>query len=127
MKRMRVAATSPVVSLGAAIEQNVRQGRAVVLEACGHPALWRALLGLIYADGFLRCWSGRGALRHGGAVLPLLGRVSMDMVVVDCTTVPELREGDWLDLPYHLPDSAARCDLSQYELLTLLGRRFRRI
>ena len=54
MKRMRVAATSPVVSLGAAIEQHVRQGRAVALEACGHPALWRALLGLIYADGFLR-------------------------------------------------------------------------
>src|SRR5690606_12843639 len=86
-----------------------------------------ATVSLGYADGFLRCWSGRGALRHGGAVLPLLGRVSMDMVVVDCTAVPELREGDWLDLPYHLPDSAARCDLSQYELLTLLGRRFRRI
>lgn len=86
-----------------------------------------ATVSLGYADGFLRCWSGRGALRHEGAVLPLLGRVSMDMVVVDCTAVPELREGDWLDLPYHLPDSAARCDLSQYELLTLLGRRFRRI
>ena len=86
-----------------------------------------ATVSLGYADGFLRCWSGRGALRHGEATLPLLGRVSMDMVVVDCTAVPDLREGDWLDLPYDLPDSAARCDLSQYELLTLLGRRFRRI
>ncbi len=86
-----------------------------------------ATVSLGYADGFLRCWSGRGALRHGEATLPLLGRVSMDMVVVDCTVVPDLREGDWLDLPYDLPDSAARCDLSQYELLTLLGRRFRRI
>ncbi|HYD24329.1 MAG TPA: alanine racemase [Croceibacterium sp.] len=85
-----------------------------------------ATVSLGYADGFLRCWSGRGALRYCGALLPLLGRVSMDMVVVDCTAAPELREGDWLDVPYSLPESAARCGLSQYELLTLLGRRFRR-
>ena len=85
-----------------------------------------ATVSLGYADGFLRCWSGRGTLRHGEAELPLLGRVSMDMVVVDCTAAPDLREGDWLELPYSLPEAAARCDLSQYELLTLLGRRFRR-
>src|SRR5688500_1802029 len=85
-----------------------------------------ATVSLGYADGFLRCWSGRGALRLGETALPLLGRVSMDMVVVDCTAAPDLREGDWLDVPYNLPDAAARCGLSQYELLTLLGRRFRR-
>jgi alanine racemase len=86
-----------------------------------------ATVSLGYADGFLRCWSGRGALRHGEAVLPLLGRVSMDMVVVDCTAAADLREGDWLDVPYSLPEAAALCDLSQYELLTILGRRFRRV
>jgi alanine racemase len=85
-----------------------------------------ATVSLGYADGFLRCWSGRGALRLGEAVLPLLGRVSMDMVVVDCSAVPGLREGDWLEVPYSLPEASARCDLSQYELLTLLGKRFRR-
>jgi len=85
-----------------------------------------ATVSLGYADGFLRCWSGRGALRHGDSTLPLIGRVSMDMVVVDCSAAPGLREGDWLELPYNLPEAAARCDLSQYELLTLLGKRFRR-
>ena len=85
-----------------------------------------ATVSLGYADGFLRCWSGVGALRHGEASLPLLGRVSMDMVVVDCTAAPGLREGDWLDVPYSLPEASARCGLSQYELLTLLGRRFTR-
>jgi len=85
-----------------------------------------ATVSLGYADGFLRCWSERGALRHEGAELPLLGRVSMDMVVVDCSAAPQINEGDWLDLPYHLPVAAERCNLSQYELLTLLGRRFRR-
>jgi alanine racemase len=89
-------------------------------------ALRVATVSLGYADGFLRCWSGKGALRHGEAVLPLLGRVSMDLVVVDCTAAPILREGDWLDVPYDLPEAATRCGLSQYELLTLLGKRFRR-
>jgi alanine racemase len=85
-----------------------------------------ATVSLGYADGFLRSWSGRGVLRFGEAALPLLGRVSMDMVVVDCSAAPGLREGDWLDLPYCLPEAAECCGLSQYELLTTLGRRFTR-
>jgi alanine racemase len=89
-------------------------------------ALTVATVSLGYADGFLRCWSGRGALRHGERDLPLLGRVSMDLVAVDCSAAPDLREGDWLDVPYRLPEAAAQCGLSQYELLTLLGKRFRR-
>ncbi|MGZ3172016.1 MAG: alanine racemase [Croceibacterium sp.] len=85
-----------------------------------------ATVSLGYADGFLRCWAGRGALRFGQTLLPLLGRVSMDMVVVDSSAAPDLREGDWLDVPYDLPQAAERCGLSQYELLTTLGRRFQR-
>lgn len=84
------------------------------------------VVSLGYADGFLRCWGGRGALRSGGADLPLLGKVSMDMVVIDLTAAPSLCEGDWVDIPYDLPTAAAACGLSQYELLTVLGRRFRR-
>ena len=85
-----------------------------------------ATVSLGYADGFLRCWAGRGALRLGEELLPLLGRVSMDMVVVDACAARGLREGDWLDVPYHLPQAAERCGLSQYEMLTTLGRRFQR-
>src|SRR5688572_15017926 len=55
-----------------------------------------ATVSLGYADGFLRCWAGVGSLHHGDANLPMLGRVSMDMVVVDCSAAPGLREGDWL-------------------------------
>jgi alanine racemase len=85
-----------------------------------------ATVSLGYADGFLRCWGGIGSLKHGDAELPLLGRVSMDMVVVDCAAAPALKEGDWLDVPYSLPEASAASGLSQYELLTLLGRRFGR-
>src|SRR5690606_11872225 len=86
-----------------------------------------ATVSLGYADGFLRCCTGKGAFRHGEAELPLLGKVSMDLVIVDCSMAPSLREGDWLDVPYDLPDAAARSGLSQYEMLTLLGTRFQRI
>ncbi|WP_420897417.1 alanine racemase [Altericroceibacterium xinjiangense] len=79
-----------------------------------------------YADGFLRCWSGKGVLRAGEADLPLLGRVSMDMAVIDLSQAPHLREGDWVEIPWHLPEAAARSGLSQYELLTTLGHRFSR-
>jgi alanine racemase len=89
-------------------------------------AMRLATVSLGYADGYLRCWSGRGALHFGEAELPLLGLVSMDMVVVDCSAAPGLREGDWLDVPYSLPEASGRCGLSQYELLTMLGRRFPR-
>ena len=85
-----------------------------------------ATVSLGYADGFLRCWSGKGALRHQSVDLPLLGRVSMDLVAVDCTAATDLREGDWLDVPYDLPSASQQCGLSQYELLTLLGKRFLR-
>jgi alanine racemase len=85
-----------------------------------------ATVSLGYADGYLRCWSGLGSLQHGALSLPVLGRVSMDMIVVDCTAATGLREGDWLDLPYRLPEAASRCGLSQYELLTLLGERLGR-
>jgi alanine racemase len=50
----------------------------------------------------------------------------MDMVVIDLARAPNLREGDWVEAPYELPLAAARCGLSQYELLTTLGKRFRR-
>ena len=79
-----------------------------------------------YADGFLRAWANGGELAHGDARLPVLGRVSMDMVVVDLSAAPGLGEGDWLDIPYRLPEASALTGLSQYELLTILGRRFAR-
>jgi alanine racemase len=85
-----------------------------------------ATIALGYADGYLRCWSGKGVLSAEGQALPVLGRVSMDMTVVDITAAPHLREGDWLEAVYYLPDAAAASGLSQYELLTLLGARFAR-
>ena len=89
-------------------------------------AMEAAVVSIGYADGFLRCRGAGAALQHDGQALPILGHVSMDMVVVDAGRAPQLREGDFLDIPFDLPAESARSGLSQYELLTTLGDRFTR-
>lgn len=86
-----------------------------------------AILNLGYADGYLRGFSGSGRAWADGHALPVLGRVSMDLVAIDVSTAPALREGDWLTIDLDLPAAAAQSGLSQYELLTGFGRRFDRV
>lgn len=81
------------------------------------------VVSLGYADGILRCWNG-GTFTSQGRPLPILGKVSMDMIVINLGTAPDLAEGDWVELPYDLADAARQTSLGQYELLTLLGNRF---
>jgi alanine racemase len=83
-----------------------------------------ATVSIGYADGFLRARGPGHAFEYRGASLPILGRVSMDMIVIDCSKCPELREGDWVDVPFDLPAEAKRSGFSQYELLTTIGQRF---
>ena len=47
-----------------------------------------ATLGLGYADGYKRSLSNRGVVALGGRLLPVVGRVSMDLVTVDVTGAP---------------------------------------
>lgn len=86
-----------------------------------------AILSLGYADGYLRSWSGKGLVRSDGISMPVIGRVSMDLLIVDCTANNAIREGDWVDIAYDLCESSKISGLSQYELLTILGKRFSRI
>ncbi|OBX20238.1 alanine racemase [Erythrobacter sp. QSSC1-22B] len=81
------------------------------------------VVSLGYADGIMRSWAGAHFV-HGDRRLPMLGKLSMDMIVVDLAQAPDLHEGDWVSLPYLLPDAARQTALSQYELLTVLGNRF---
>jgi alanine racemase len=83
-----------------------------------------AILNLGYADGYLRGFSGKGTA--GGGRLPVVGRVSMDLIAVCVDAEPSLGEGDWLTLDYDLQSASAQSGLSQYELLTGLGNRYER-
>ncbi|MDH4744764.1 alanine racemase [Sphingomonas sp. CBMAI 2297] len=103
-------------------------------DSVGYNATWTApadtevaILNLGYADGYLRCFSGKGSAMAGAVALPVIGRVSMDLTAIDVTALPGLREGDWVAMSYGLPETAALSGLSQYELLTGLGGRYDRI
>lgn len=85
------------------------------------------VISLGYADGYLRCWSGKGGFTWQGRAATVLGRVSMDLTIIDLGEMPECREGDWLTADYDLSASSVASGLSQYELLTLMGRRFARL
>ena len=85
-----------------------------------------AILNYGYADGYFRGFSNRGAVLLGDMTLPVIGRVSMDLIAVDVTG-HNVAEGDWLAIDFDLPRAAAQSGMSQYELLTGLGRRFDRI
>jgi alanine racemase len=86
-----------------------------------------AIVNVGYADGYLRGFSSRGSAFAGEFALPVLGRVSMDLLALGCDSAPELKEGDWVELDYDLPTAAEASGLTQYELLTTLGTRFERI
>jgi alanine racemase len=82
-----------------------------------------------YADGYLRSLSGRGTAHVRDMPVPVVGRVSMDLITLDLTRVPEARPGDMVDLigPHHDVDAlAAEAGTIGYEILTGLGRRYRR-
>lgn len=102
-------------------------------ESCGYGATWTAkadteaaIVNIGYADGYLRCFAGKGSASANGKSLPLIGRVSMDLVALDASAAPELFEGEWVTLDYDLPSAADASGLSQYELLTGLSERLER-
>ena len=91
-----------------------------------HEDMETAILNIGYADGYLRGFSARGSAFAGEFALPVLGRVSMDLIAVGCGAAPGLKEGDWVEIDYDLPSASEQSGLSQYELLTTLGARFER-
>lgn len=89
-----------------------------------HPV---GILAMGYADGYLRGFSNRGIFLQEETALPVLGRVSMDLIAIDLSHATGLREGDWVDCAYDLPTASRQSGLSQYELITGLGHRLPRL
>lgn len=118
----------------ARVEAQIVQRRTIPAgETCGYGATFiaredteAAILNIGYADGYLRGFSSRGSAFSGEYALPVLGRVSMDLIAVGVDAAPGLKEGDWVEIDYDLPSASKQSGLSQYELLTTLGSRFER-
>lgn len=82
-----------------------------------------------YADGFLRSLAGRGYGVLGGGKRPILGRVSMDLVILDVTGCPEAEPGaqvEFLGADAPLDDVAACAGTNSYEILTTMYGTVRR-
>jgi alanine racemase len=88
-----------------------------------------------YGDGLPRALSpaGGGALVHGRRV-PMIGRISMDVTVLDLTDVPEAAPGDVAtlvgrdgDAEITVDEVARRVGTISYEVLTGLGPRLPRV
>jgi alanine racemase len=110
--------------------------------SCGYGATYTArraerwgTLAIGYGDGLPRRLSPAGgeALVRGRRV-PIIGRISMDMTVVDLTEVPEAAAGDVATLvgrdggeEIGLEEVAAKCGTISYEILTGLGARLPRV
>jgi alanine racemase len=118
----------------ARVEAQIVQRRMIPKgESCGYGATFiahedteAAILNIGYADGYLRGFSSHGSAFSGEYALPVLGRVSMDLIAVGVDAVAGLSEGDWVEIDYDLPSASKQSGLSQYELLTTLGSRFER-
>ncbi len=126
----------PVVNLTVPVLQ-VRDAQAG--ETAGYNATHRfnkkttlAVAALGYADGFFRSLGNRSALYWKGRPLPIRGRVSMDLVICDLENLPEKdwpTPGDALEVlgpNQSADDLAAAAGTIGYEILTALGKRYKR-
>lgn len=89
-----------------------------------------ATVGIGYADGYPRALGNRGVMLWEGHRLPVVGRVSMDLVTLDVTAAPDVQPGMWVDVYndlYTVNDAAQDAGTIGYEILTRLGKRVERI
>jgi alanine racemase len=126
------------------------QGRIVGLrhinrgDTVGYNAVWTAkratrlaVVGVGYADGYLRAASASDTVSGGDAIVAgkrctLAGRVSMDLLTIDITEVAEgaVKRGDLATLiggDITVDEFAKAAGTIGYEVLTSLGRRYHRI
>lgn len=81
-----------------------------------------------YADGLIRAMGADATLTHEGVKVPVIGRVSMDLITVDVTALPTTPEHLQLIGAHQSVDTvAAFADTIGYEILTSLGARYDRV
>ena len=85
-----------------------------------------------YADGYLRFLSNKGTGYIGNIPVPVVGRVSMDLITLDVTEIPkhQCAVGGLIDLigPNNpVEQLAEEAGTIGYEILTSLGNRYHRV
>ncbi len=87
------------------------------------------VLAMGYADGFSRSFSNNGEVLVRGKRAPIVGRVCMDLTMVDLTDIPDVNESDEVVIigtqggqTITAADWAERAGTISYEILLDLGR-----
>jgi alanine racemase len=110
-------------------------------EPVSYGRTWRAsrpsLIGLVmcgYADGLPRVLSNRGSVLVRGRRAPIVGRVCMDMCMVDVSDVPDVAVGDEVviigrqgEQEISADELAELCDTASYEILCGISARVPRL
>lgn len=120
---------NPPLACAATVEAPILQVRDVEPgESFGYGATYTAAnkmrtatVALGYADGYLRSLSGRGYGVLAGQKRPILGRVSMDLIIIDVTGCADAMPGamvEFLGPNAALDEVAALAGTAPYELLT---------
>jgi alanine racemase len=133
-----VAGPKPVVAVRArlVLVRDVAPGSTVGYGATHVSTGWErwGTLAIGYGDGLPRRLGNRGSAIVRGEVVPFVGRISMDMTVVDITGVPAARVGDVVTLvgsdggaSITLDEVAAQAETISYEILTGLRPRLPRV
>jgi alanine racemase len=91
-----------------------------------------ATVGIGYADGYLQALTNRGHAYIDDIRVPVVGRVSMDLITLDVSQVPPARvaPNGLVELigPHCSPDTLAKeAGTIGYEILTSLGSRYPRL
>lgn len=91
-----------------------------------------ATVAIGYADGLMRALSNKGKCFIQNYELPIIGRVSMDLITIDITNLPEIfhkigQDVEIIGNHYTISDAAKAAGTIEYEILTNLGNRFERV
>lgn len=93
-----------------------------------------ATLPVGYADGYHRLLSNRGAVLVGGKRAPVVGRISMDLTMIDVTDIRGVTEGDEVVLlgrqgreNISADEMAGWAETISYEILTSISARVPRV
>ena len=134
------AQLQPVITLQAPILQirTVKAGETVGYGASftAEKNMRIAILAIGYSDGYMRQISETrppfAQAAYNGTQLPIIGRISMDLLAVDISALPEAQaqRGTLLELigaQIPLDETAQRAGTISYEILTRLGTRARRV
>ncbi len=88
----------PVMEIRSKIIQLKKVPKGICISyGCTHVTEGPALIATIpigYADGYSRLLSSRGRMLVRGFSAPIVGRVCMDLTMIDVTHVPDVAEGD---------------------------------